>query len=118
VHPGAAGEVFNVVDEPVPTAWRYAVEDRRRRGLGRPLPVPYALAFAFVRSAFAAARALLGPKAKVPSLFVPARFEARFKPLAFSAARARQGLGWSPPFGFEEALRRTHEPAPLHEATP
>lgn len=68
-----AGGTHNVVDPDPPTAWRHAG--------GRGIPVPYALAFAAVRSVYALARVVLGPRLRLPSAFVPRRFEARFKPI-------------------------------------
>ena len=61
-------------------------------------------------------------KGKLPSLFVPCRFEARFKPLRFPNDRLRNVLGWKPPLDFEECLRRTYErrgtPSTATAATP
>ena len=54
-----------------------------------------------------AARLVLGPRAKLPSLFVPERFEARFKPLRFSNRKLREKLGWRPPLSYSEAARAT-----------
>jgi hypothetical protein len=48
-----------------------------------------------------------GGRARLPSIAVPSRFEARFKPLDHGAAEAERVLGWSPPVAFDEALRRT-----------
>jgi UDP-glucose 4-epimerase len=99
----AVGAALNVVDGDAPRTWRYA----RDAGDGAArVPVPYALAFALVRLVHGAARAVLGPRLRVPSIFVPRRFEARFKPLRASGAQARRVLGWTPPVPYEEALRR------------
>jgi UDP-glucose 4-epimerase len=46
---------------------------------------------------------------RLPSALVPARFEARFKPLRFPETELRQTLGWTPPVDFQTALRRTIE---------
>jgi len=56
-------------------------------------------------------RTIFKGKGKLPSLFVPCRFEARFKPLRFPNDKLRTVLGWKPPLDFEQALRRTYEPA-------
>ena len=47
-------------------------------------------------------------KRKVPGLLIPSRFEARFKPLRFSNAKARHILGWVPPFFYEACLDRRY----------
>ena len=99
----AVGAILNVVDGDAPRTWRYA------RDAGAEIvriPVPYAVAFGLVRLVHCAARAVLGERMKVPSIFVPRRFEARFKPVRASGAEARRVLGWQPPLSYEEALRR------------
>jgi UDP-glucose 4-epimerase len=99
----AVGATLNVDDGHGVRTWRYA----RDAGCG-PLriPVPYAAAFAIVRAVNVVARALLGPRLRLPSIFVPRRFEARFKPVRTSRAEIERVLGWRPPLSYEEALRQ------------
>jgi UDP-glucose 4-epimerase len=99
----AVGATLNVVDGDAPRTWRYARD--AGAGLLR-VPVPYALAFGLVRAVHRTARAVLGERMKVPSIFVPRRFEARFKPVRAGGAEARRVLSWRPPLAYEEALRR------------
>lgn len=109
--PGAAGETINVIDPDVVTAWRYAGA-LRRHGDG-PLVrvvVPYPLAFASVRAAHRIARALLGPAPRLPGLFVPRRFEARFKPLRYRVDRATALSRGRPAVPFEHAAARALAP--------
>ena len=88
---GAVGETLNIVDEGEPRTWRHA---RRVAPPGTLLvPVPYRLGFAFVRAVYAVARVLLGPSLRLPSAFVPRRFEARFKPVRTSQDARRRVLG-------------------------
>lgn len=103
---GAGGATLNVVDGDAPRTWIYA----RDVGAGGALvPVPYALAFALVRLVHGASRALLGERLRVPSIFVPRRFEARFKPVQVTSAEARRVLGWRPPLEYREALARARD---------
>ena len=85
----AIGATLNVVDpSPMPT-WRYVAG--ADPGALR-VPVPYGLAFAVVRAVHALARILLGERMRLPSIFVPRRFEARFKPVKTSAAERERVL--------------------------
>jgi nucleoside-diphosphate-sugar epimerase len=123
-NPRAIGETFNVVDGDEVRVWRYLGEYLRRgaggegaggRG-GYRVPLPYSLAFALVRLAHRGGRWVFGPEVRLPGLFVPCRFEARFKPLRFSDQKLRAVLGWQPPLSFEECLRRTY--GEIQAATP
>lgn len=104
--PRARGETFNVVDGPGPRAWTQL--GAHLRGAGAPgirIPVPYSLAFALVRLAYAT---VLGRFPRLPNLLVPCRFEARLKPLRFGHRRARELLGWTPPLDPQACLERTY----------
>jgi UDP-glucose 4-epimerase len=110
-HPGAAGETFNVVDDRGASGADYFGRFARATGLrGRRLSVPYPVARRAVGLIDASARALLGPKARLPGAFRPAKFEARFKPLEFANERLRERVGWAPPIPYAEALARTFGP--------
>jgi UDP-glucose 4-epimerase len=101
--PAAVGATLNVDDGHGIRTWRYA-RDVAARTLR--VPVPYAVAFALVRAVHRAARVLLGPRLRLPSMFVPRRFEARFKAVHTNRAELERVLGWRPPLSYEEALRR------------
>jgi UDP-glucose 4-epimerase len=111
-NPRAVGETINVVDDDEVRIWGYLGEYLKRSGAGGiRLPVPYSLAMAGVRMARWSSRRIFHGKGKLPSLLVPCRFEARFKPLRFSNRKARELLGWRPPLSFAECLRLTYEGA-------
>jgi UDP-glucose 4-epimerase len=99
----AMGVTLNVDDGHGVRTWRYA-GDMGAGGLR--VPVPYALAFGIARVVYGVARVLLGPRLRLPSLFVPRRFEARFKPVHTSHAELERVLGWRPPLSYDEALHR------------
>jgi UDP-glucose 4-epimerase len=105
--PAAAGATLNVVDGDGVRAWRYAREQERRGGTGRlRVPVPYVVALALVNAVAAVSRRAFRHGGRLPSVLTPIRFEARFKPLRHSGARAERVLGWAPGLDFEEAVGR------------
>jgi UDP-glucose 4-epimerase len=108
--PRAIGETFNAVDDDEVRVWGYLGEYLRRTGGGGVrLPVPYPVAMAGIRLARWSSRRLFRGKGKLPSLLVPCRFEARFKPLRFSNRKAREALDWRPPRSFSDCLGMTYD---------
>jgi UDP-glucose 4-epimerase len=118
-NPRAAGETFNLVDNHGISSWRYLGEYRRRTGarLTR-IPVPYAVWLTGALMVSAVSRRLFGENAKLPGLFIPCRFRARFRPLRFDTRKLRDVLGWSPPLDLDRCLRRTYEPIDAGPASP
>jgi UDP-glucose 4-epimerase len=109
-HPAAAGETFNVVDNSGVPGADYFERYARAKGVrGTRIRAPYRAVQRVVQLVDGAARAILGPNARLPSAFHPARFEARFKPLEFSTEKLRTTLEWTPPVAYEEALARTFD---------
>jgi nucleoside-diphosphate-sugar epimerase len=107
----AAGAVLNVVDDDPPTQRQYATLVRRhlpRRP--RVLVVPRVFGRLLASGASLVNRVAFRGRAKVPGLLVPARFDARFKPVRYSNARIRAVLGWRPRYALEEALARCGRP--------
>jgi nucleoside-diphosphate-sugar epimerase len=105
----AIGETFNVVDDDDVRVWSYLGEFLRRSGEGGVrVPLPYSMAMAGVRLVRWSSRRLFRGRGKLPSLLVPCRFEARFKPLRFSNRKACELLGWRPSLGFADCLRLTY----------
>ena len=117
--PVAVGETYNVVDDETVTAWRYlgkALAEGAARG--RRIPLPYSLGIGFAKLASLGARLLLGPTAKLPGLFVPIKFRARFsatslfESLTSHAAEVasqvgfRRGMGSNSPGAGEATPRR------------
>ena len=109
--PRAIGQTFNIVDDEGPTIGQY-IRDYRR-GMGEraySVPIPYGLAITGVRLAQWTSKKIFRGKGKLPSLLVPCRFEARFKPLRFTNRKAREVLGWDPPLDRPGRLDRTFGP--------
>ena len=107
--PSSIGETFNVVDGHRIGVWGYMGRYmRRRRVRGVRVVLPYTLAYAVTRLAQFTSRRIFRGKGKLPSILVPCKFEARFKPLRFSNRKLRDVLGWQPPLSFEQCLERTY----------
>jgi len=102
------GNVFNLIDDKPPTQRQYARQLQRRMS-PRPIivPVAWTVMRSLARMAVLTNKLLLGGRAKVPGIFIPARLHARCKPLRFDNARIKQSLGWSPRYSLEEALDRS-----------
>jgi len=112
--PKAIGETFNVVDDEGLTIWEYLEDYLRGAGERRfRVPIPYGLAMTGVRLARWTSKALFRGKGKLPSILVPCRFEARFKPLHFTNRKAREVLGWTPPLDRLGRFRATYGPPPI-----
>lgn len=105
--PDAAGQTFNVLDDDPPTQRRFARELQRRTV---PRPRIFFLPWTVLRLLAAMAsltnKAFFRGEAKLPSILVPARLHARFKPLRYSNSRIHNVLDWTPRYILEEALDR------------
>jgi UDP-glucose 4-epimerase len=101
--PSAIGETFNVIDGDDIRVWQYARMYSRRTGRSAiMLPIPYWLGLALAHVGSSTSRVLFGKRGKLPSLLVPRRFQAQFKPLRFSNQKARNVLQWKSIRSFEE----------------
>lgn len=117
--PRAAGETLNAVDCDGTRVWQCLGDHLRGTGQrGIRVPVPYRLAWLAVRLARALSRWVFRGKGKLPSILVPCRFEARFKPLRYSNRRAREVLGWRPRLDYRACLERTYGTAGPAPAAP
>jgi nucleoside-diphosphate-sugar epimerase len=106
--PQADGQVFNVVDDQLPTQRHYA-RLIAQRTVPRPriLPVSWTIMRLIARCAWLTNRVILRGRAKIPGIFVPSRLHARCKPLRYSNAKIKSALGWTPRYGLTEALDRS-----------
>lgn len=108
--PAAVGETFNIIDGDDIRVWRYAREYALRTGQGGvPIPLPYYFGFGLALLASMTSRVLFGEKGKLPSLLVPRRFEAQFKPVRFSTRKLKDKLAWTPPLDFDRCLDLTYK---------
>jgi nucleoside-diphosphate-sugar epimerase len=106
--PAASGEVLNVVDDHPPTQRRYSrLIQERSTPRPRILPVSWTLMRSVARLAWLTNKLLLGGRAKLPGLLVPAKMHARNKALRYSNEKIKRVLGWRPRYGLVEAIDRS-----------
>ena len=106
-NPEAAGEPLNLVDDELPTQLDYVRQVTRRcPGWEAGTPVPWPLLRSVARIV-ALLFGAIGLGQRLPGLLVPARLDARFKPLRYTNGRAKQRLGWTPTYGLDAALDRS-----------
>jgi UDP-glucose 4-epimerase len=107
--PEAIGEAFNVVDSDDVRVWHYFRDYAARKGQRLLLvPLPYHFGFGIASMARWISQTLFGPAGRLPSLLQPRRYEAQFKPVRFSNAKAREKLAWTPRLAFHEALTASY----------
>jgi 2-alkyl-3-oxoalkanoate reductase len=109
----ASGQTLNIVDDQMPSQRRYCSLIRKHLS-PRPLivPIPFVVMRLLAGLAVTTNKMLFGGRAKIPGIFVPAKLEARCRPLRFSNAKIKQVLGWSPKYGLMEALQRSTADSP------
>lgn len=108
----AAGSILNCVDDKPPTQHRYAKALRRRMKTSpRVIRIPWPVMRFLGRCAVMTNNLLFKGRAKLPSVLIPQRLEARFKPLKFDNRLIKQTLGWKPRYTLDQALDRSFAPA-------
>ncbi len=101
--PGAAGEIYNVVDDDLPSSREYLRLYQRRVKPMRTLPVPYWLLH---WGSGLVERYSKRSKGQLPAIFTPYKTKAMWGGNRFSNAKLK-GLGWRPLIPTREALERT-----------
>ena len=102
------GETLNLLDGHDLTAWRFKGEQlRRTHAGGLRVWLPYWLVWPVILSIYRLARLILGPRIKLPFMFMPAGFAQGYRPLVFSTQRLTRVLDWQPPLSLDEALDAT-----------
>jgi 2-alkyl-3-oxoalkanoate reductase len=104
----AIGKTVNLVDDDMP-AQRDFMAELAQRTTPRPtiVPVNWTLMRLLAGSIDVFNRTFLGGRAKVPSIFVPARLHARCKPLRYDNSAMKNILGYQPRYALAQALDRT-----------
>lgn len=101
---GIEGQVFNVVDDDLPTGRqvirRYRKAGRKLRVVGIP---QFATNWLAAFNEWYSART----EQQIPAVLTRYRVQAMWKPLQYSNDRAKQQLGWRPSTSFDEAFDRT-----------
>lgn len=99
---------INVVDDQLPRTATYVKRQHRAMGINKVrVWIPYTPAYWFTRLAQFSSKLIFRGKGKLPSILVPGRFEARFKPVTFPNDRLRTTLDWRPRINLDEAFNRT-----------
>lgn len=102
------GETYTLVDGHPLSAWEYARRYKHWTGRhGIRLPLPYRAGHAVVGAVSAAVGAVARRPTRLPSLFDPAGFAARFKPPRHGNDKLIEELGWRPPYGLAGCLDDT-----------
>jgi nucleoside-diphosphate-sugar epimerase len=99
--------VFNIVDDECPSVWKFHSACRRagaRAGIA--VPVPWLLIAAVGRMVRMVNRLAFHNRAKLPELLEYRRQQARWRPLRYSNALARNVLRWTPSVGLAEGVAR------------
>lgn len=105
--PVAIDETYNVIDTDTVTAWEFMGQCIDAGVVkGRRLYLPYWIASCIAQTTSWTSRLLFGPVGKLPGLFVPIKFRARFRPLQFPNRLLRKRLQWQPKWNVREAWKR------------
>ncbi len=104
----ANGNIFNIVDDDLPSQSTYAAFLRKHVS-PRPhvLLVPWLLMRAAARSADFTNRFFVKGSAKLPGVLVPARLHARMKPLRYHNKHLKAVIGWRPRYDWRQAVLRS-----------
>ncbi|XDE63593.1 NAD-dependent epimerase/dehydratase family protein [Arthrospira platensis BEA 1257B] len=104
----ACGQTLNIVDDNLPTQNVYAkklIETMDK------VPKIYFINWFFMgliaNMAWLFNRLFIESKARLPGILVPAKLQARFKPLRYTNQKAKQILNWQPTYSLDQAFQRS-----------
>lgn len=107
----APGKILNIVDDNPPTQHQYAQALRKHmKRKPRIIFIPWPLMRFLGFCAMTTNKILFKGRAKLPSVLIPSRLAARFKPLRFDNRQIKQTLNWQPRYGLAAALNRSFSP--------
>lgn len=90
------GETFNIVDNDHTPSWSLVGKYLKTTNtLGIRIPIPYYLSYHLIKGIYSLSRLFLKEDLKIPSVFIPCRFEARFKPFTCSQEKSELLLNGS-----------------------
>lgn len=108
------GQTINIIDDDLPTQSVYV--DKLKQHTPSPprmVLVPWMAMRLFSDLLWLYNQQFLQGRMKLPSILVPARMQARFKPLRYSNHRVKQVLNWTPQYSLDEAIARSCSDAEL-----
>ncbi|MBW4420226.1 MAG: NAD(P)-dependent oxidoreductase [Myxacorys californica WJT36-NPBG1] len=115
----AIAQILNVVDDNLPTQRDFAKKLLKQMTVpAKLIPVNWTLMNSFTWVLLYYNRIFLKGKAKFPGIFVPAKLQARFKPLQYTNAHAKAVLEWTPKYSLDEAFERSNSNLDLLTVTP
>jgi nucleoside-diphosphate-sugar epimerase len=115
----AIGQTINIVDDNLPTQRVFAKKLLARMSVpAKLIPVNWTLMNTFTGVLRFYNHTFLKGQAKFPGIFVPAKLQARFKPLQYTNARAKKILEWTPKYSLDEAFERSNSDADLLTVSP
>jgi len=105
----AIDKIINIVDDNLPTQGMY-VEKLEQKSSKTPksIVIPLSVIQTVANFLWTVNEKVLQRKAKIPGILIPARLNARFKPLKYSNQQAKDILGWQPRYSLEQALERIY----------
>jgi len=104
--PGIEGEVFNIVDDDLPTCRRFLQLYKQNVKRFRSLFIPHAFSYLFC---FAWEKYSRWSKGQLPPVYTCREWAATWKKTRYSNRKIKERLGWSPKVSMEEGLRRFFE---------
>ncbi len=115
----AIGQTINLVDDNLPTQQSY-IKGLLKHETNPPKLTPFSWGLLQVigNLAWFVNKVPLRGRARLPGVLVPAQLQARFRPLQYSNQRAKELLGWTPHYSFDEALERSYSQADLLAVQP
>lgn len=115
----AIGQTINVVDDNLPTQRDFAKKLlKQMTAPAKLIPVNWTLMNSFTWVLLYYNRIFLKGRAKFPGIFVPAKLQARFKPLQYTNAHAKAVLDWTPRYSLDEAFERSNSELDLLAVSP
>jgi nucleoside-diphosphate-sugar epimerase len=103
IRPGVEGEIFNVVDDDLPSSRKFLRLYKKHIQNFRSLYVPQPMSFLFC---LAWERYAAWSEGQLPNAFNRRRWHAEWKSTRYSNAKLKAKLGWRPRVPMDEALNR------------
>ena len=103
---GIDGEVFNIVDDDLPTSRQFLSLYKRYVKQFRSVYVPHVISYLLCRSWEHYSRA---SKGQLPPVFNRARWYANWRPTTYNNRKAKERLGWTPKLPTATCLERYFE---------
>lgn len=104
----AEGQTLNIVDDNPPKRKTYIKELSKQANIPvKIVPIGWLIMAGITNFAWFINQTFLGSKARLPGLLVPAKLQARFKPLRYENRLAKEVLGWTPQYSLDVAIKRS-----------